>query len=227
MDRKCGQTVELGCPPYSHSVVSTSAGTLRYNPVPTGNCTVNIVTTIAAGNCSTTPTWYMNIKKSWLSAGAALHILLTDNGQDWTTVKSIPGGRIPIYPNPTSAAQLKTRVTSHKTQLSIVYIGDGRNSSYEHELLIDYAILIDDSSATGVWCSALGGYVHEDIACNGEDRVTCPENYDEVVDRNPAYDFGACGLDGFDIFGIVVGCAFGLLFLGLGLTCWYCIKNQY
>ncbi|XP_055339227.1 uncharacterized protein LOC129588855 [Paramacrobiotus metropolitanus] len=105
----------------------------------------------------------------------------------------------------------------------MMYSGDGNHhatNSSHYELEIDYNVLSDNSNPVAVWCEALGAYVHQDFACEG-DRLTCPSDYYDTVNRNPATGFGACGLSSSDIFGIIIGCAFGLLILGIGGVIWY------
>ncbi|XP_055344949.1 uncharacterized protein LOC129592844 isoform X2 [Paramacrobiotus metropolitanus] len=225
MDRKCGQTVELGCP-YEKDFISS--GTLRYGTFPTGNCTVHIATNISAVNCRVLPTWYMNIRKSNIPESASLHILRTNNGTDWTTAKIIPGGPSPANSYPTSVAQLKTRISSQKTQLRFLYVGDGsrhETNSSHYELEIDYTVLSDNYGTIEVWCKALGASVLSDVVCREDDRLTCPSDYYDTVNRNPATGFGACGLNSPDIFGIAIGCAFGVLFFIIFGIIWYKRKD--
>ncbi|XP_055339152.1 uncharacterized protein LOC129588793 [Paramacrobiotus metropolitanus] len=222
LDDKCNRTIRIECP---WAVLSSGrAGTFRYRRVPAGNCEVNITIRNTYSTCRYTPTLYFNIKKSRISEGAELLIHSTHTAHGWRLAKRIPGGRSPHNRDPTSVAQLKTRMPYMESQLGLAFMGDGRTSS-SYELEIDYAVLVDDNEYKEVWCSALGAYINDDIACDEDDRITCPYDYYETIGLNPATGFGACKLSSGAIAGIVIGSVFGAAFLcGCCAAC--CSKSK-
>ncbi|XP_055347085.1 C-type mannose receptor 2-like [Paramacrobiotus metropolitanus] len=187
LDNRCNQTIDLPA--------SGKAGSLVFPILPRDFCKVRVVLdTFSWYYYSWTETFprysiYLNIRKSNMPTNSLMEIYDT-SGRTRTLGKSWGGGVQSQHFNPTSAGQY----LSHYDEQPEISIEFTPSSSYPpgapHQVFFDYVIVEESAENHNSYCGALGGYVYDDLICDQyNDRVNCPENYNNsIYDMDPALE---------------------------------------
>ncbi|OWA51502.1 hypothetical protein BV898_15982 [Hypsibius exemplaris] len=208
----CGQSYTLSCGSSSY----TRAGTFKFSSYPNAytsstNCTVTFK--VDGSYCTGIGDYaiYFNIKTLALGYSDSAKIIERSTYYPYvvTTTKNLYGGYQPGNTYPTSVAQFLSQYTY--SPIVTLEITTTRNSFYSgNPITLDYNVLNEYATTfVGSYCSALSGYVQEDIICDSGNRVNCPYSYTPTTEiTNEATAIGNCGLD----YGAIAGIAIGSLF---------------
>ncbi|OQV19766.1 hypothetical protein BV898_06305 [Hypsibius exemplaris] len=237
----CGLTLKLPC----RREASNRAGTLKYSTYPTRNCSVTVTVDTSAAECYSYYTYkvYFNVKVLSLYQQDKVEIR-TPNSYNYpsyyTVEKTLPGGTgVFTARDPTSVAQYLTDEATTPTFTIAFVKGPATTAPSSDSLTLDYNVVHTRSvfgssniRDTDTYCSALSGYVLDELYCDHSDRVNCPGSryYDASDDSNFAISIdktysSPCSLSPGTIVGIVFGSIAGVIFVAV-LTSIFCRRSR-
>ncbi|OWA51254.1 hypothetical protein BV898_15746 [Hypsibius exemplaris] len=200
LDNYCGAELRLGIANLSQSL---GAGTLAFRSYPQQPCSVNVTFALGSSRFAI----YANIKAAYLRRGDSL-IFFERRGTTARLIKRLrpaSDGTIHGYTNPTSVDHFRTSFGQELTLCIQILEGSVGMMPLQSPLTLDFNFIMETLGNTDLYtyCSALSGYIHQQLFCETGDRINCPAAYNyNVYGLNPAF---AKDYDSVDKFGAIFG----------------------